>query len=909
MAGEGEQPTQTATSLGSHTVIVQIAGDGNAVNLGVPYLALIPPGNRFREIRHEIDLLNPYCRSIPLVGREADMDSLWEWLHSSKPVSVRTLKGRAGAGKTRLAIELVERLREEHPDQWGAGFVGGRELRRFAAQQNLSVWGWAKPTLVVVDYAASLVEPLRVWLAELAQNSARAGGPPLRLLLLEREATQGEGWLRLLCSGGFSEAGVPDLFDPPEPKLLDHLDSPAKRRAVLTQILDRAAALARRPTPLMPGPGQNPIVDRQLENPQWEDPLYLMMAALLSLHSNLVEVLQLPRTTLALRLVEHENKRLTEGVPPGVARLPVHLAALAALCGGLRHEQALEIAAEESAVLKLEYPGGTGALVTQVQTMLPTPDQGIAAVIPDILAEALVLQALKRGPAGQQEEIVLRMVRRAGSRVIPFLVRMVQDFAPSGETAPLVWLKRLIQAGKADDFGLLVAIEDAMPHNTLALRETAVEVTELLAGRLGILAVANSPDTPILGDQARLLNNLANRLCELGQWEKALVQAEEALRLRWQLAEALPDAFLPDLAMSLNNLANILCALGRQDEALVRVEEAVRLYRQMAEALPDIFLADLAMSLNNLANVLREVGRREEALVQAEEAVRLRRQLAEARPDDFLPDLAMSLNNLAAMLSVLERPEEALARAEETVRLYRSLAEAQPDAFLPDLAMSLNNLAAMLSALERPEEALARAEESVRLRRQLAEARPDAFLPDLATSLNNLANMLSALGQQAEALVRAEEAVRLRRQMAEALPDAFLPNLATSLNNLAAILSNLERSEEALARAEEAVQLYRELAGVRPDAFLPSLAKCCGARGFILLAVENYPEAAASFAQGILALTPLFQKIPPAFTPSIRNLCQHYLHVCEKGRIEPDMLLLTPVLEVFRKLNPNPPPE
>ena len=69
--------------------------------------------------------------------------------------------------------------------------------------------------------------------------------------------------------------------------------------------------------------------------------------------------------------------------------------------------------------------------------------------------------------------------------------------------------------------------------------------------------------------------------------------------IRRQLAEARPDAFLPDLATSLNNLSDRLSDLGRREEALAAIEEAVAIRRQLAEARPDAFLPDLAMSLNN----------------------------------------------------------------------------------------------------------------------------------------------------------------------------------------------------------------------------------------------------------------------------------------------------------------------
>jgi len=97
-------PMQQVKAEGVNNVIVQAIGDGINIIVGRPHLTLVPPANRAHKIRTEIDLLNAYCRSIALVGREADMQSLWEWLHSTRPVAVRTLKGRAsGSGKTRTA--------------------------------------------------------------------------------------------------------------------------------------------------------------------------------------------------------------------------------------------------------------------------------------------------------------------------------------------------------------------------------------------------------------------------------------------------------------------------------------------------------------------------------------------------------------------------------------------------------------------------------------------------------------------------------------------------------------------------------------------------------------------------------------------------------------------------------------
>ena len=90
-----------------------------------------------------------------------------------------------------------------------------------------------------------------------------------------------------------------------------------------------------------------------------------------------------------------------------------------------------------------------------------------------------------------------------------------------------------------------------------------------------------------------------------------------------RLAADRPDAFLPDLAASLNNLGNRLSELGRREDALAVTREAVEICRRLAADRPDAFLPDLAMSLNNLGKYLSELGRHEDALAAAREAVTL----------------------------------------------------------------------------------------------------------------------------------------------------------------------------------------------------------------------------------------------------------------------------------------------
>jgi hypothetical protein len=56
---------------------------------------------------HDLELLWANQRAVDLVGRDTDLNSLWQWLTAGENIAARLLVGRAGTGKTRLAYELL----------------------------------------------------------------------------------------------------------------------------------------------------------------------------------------------------------------------------------------------------------------------------------------------------------------------------------------------------------------------------------------------------------------------------------------------------------------------------------------------------------------------------------------------------------------------------------------------------------------------------------------------------------------------------------------------------------------------------------------------------------------------------------------------------------------------------------
>ena len=221
-----------ASVSGSGNIAVCIAGDGNTVNVcSRPYVTLTRPVRRTP--LHEMEILYSTLETSPFVGREADLGVLRGWLDEAAAVSVLTFTGAGGSGKTRLALELMNRVEAE----WACGFVS-----RFDAPHGLANApgpGLEKrPLLAVVDYAAGHAEALRELLGDLARYGTAL--PKLRLLLLERVADPQLGWYQRLFD--YSQtSNTAELFHRVEPEVISGVQEVGRRREILLRTLEASA--------------------------------------------------------------------------------------------------------------------------------------------------------------------------------------------------------------------------------------------------------------------------------------------------------------------------------------------------------------------------------------------------------------------------------------------------------------------------------------------------------------------------------------------------------------------------------------------------------------------------------------------------------------------------------------------
>ena len=124
---------------------------------------------------HRPPLLNPNYRTVDLIGRDEIREEILQWCDGPPPIELRLIADEHGAGKTRLCIDLCERLAERG---WRVGFVGS-----IPAGAGIESWirpeffATPPPVFVVMDYANRRTDELKPLLAS-AVSAAKAGRCP-----------------------------------------------------------------------------------------------------------------------------------------------------------------------------------------------------------------------------------------------------------------------------------------------------------------------------------------------------------------------------------------------------------------------------------------------------------------------------------------------------------------------------------------------------------------------------------------------------------------------------------------------------------------------------------------------------------------------------------------------------------
>ena len=850
-------------------------------------------------------------------------DAIIRWaIERDKPIKLRLQAGRGGAGKTRLLIEVCEKL--ENQNGWRAGFIDRSQSTTIGLPELLRE---GKPCLLVLDYAetrsSEIVELVRV--AVHAKES-----PPLRLVLLARDG--GDWWNHLADAAGKDDviAAILQGFQTKAgPYRMEQERIQRKDRvAFFDDALNDFAAFRKKVAP---------AGAPDLSDDIFADPLFIHLAALACLRGDVA----ISDKDLLGIAIGHERSYWRQllnnaDLPEQFMRSIEQGMALLTLYGGKRSAKEAKAILERAPAMS-QIEASDHARIFEVLRQLYDWDGGLRGLQPDILGEALVSEAFDRDDelldsafleATTREDVrsALTVLTRLGRRVPDaqrWLRRVLQRRLRSlsedamyvgmetGAPMPDILAEVVKTAERHERHRTVDLLRSKFPKETFNLTNLDVEIRRqavafledkktgkgakrdiALAEALGSLSVAlrkkgqleeaaraaiessRYASAAFRSDKeqdrrrfAPVLNNLGVCLSDVGQFDEALKAAEKAEGLWRSLAEKQPDAYTADWATSLSNLGSRLRDVGRFDDALKAVEKGEGLLRSLAEKQPDAYTADWARFLGNLGVHLSGAGRFEEALRTVEKAEVLERSLAVKQPEAYTEDWARSLGNLGNRLRDVGWFNEALEAAEKAEGLWRSLAEKQPDTYTADWTRSLHNLGSHLHDVGRFEDGLKAAEQAEGLWRALAEKQPDAYTADWATSLSNLGGQLSDAGRFEDALAVTEKGEGLQRSLAEKRPDAYTAVWARSLGNLGNALRDSGRFDDALEAAEKVEALWRSLAERQPDAYTADWARSLSNLSEAQLNFGRFASALGTAEKAVSRIASFVERYPIVYAP------------------------------------------
>ena len=771
------------------------------------------------------------ARAVPLLGRDEDMKKLLDFVtdEPERRFCWWAVTAPGGAGKTRLAFELQNRLLET--GQWEVYVLPPRLLR--GEGTGLAELSAACPgkTLLLVDYVQQHTEALHTLLEGLS-----GPGPdrrePLRLLLLERDIRDENGHIIWLDQVTGRDHHILAACQNRQPLYLEPLRQDAAGDPLAQIIRAFADKVCQTPDPegkpLYPLPqGKEAELRDRLEaiDPELVRPLYALILADAWVRDPETE--HWTREKLLSRLVDREwsllEKRLTHYHKTGsrlflgaCRSLWQTVTVLGAGSGALTTERLEKLLPREWACLKQEAEANGASLeswtLSPAEVLLTKADLLEAGKLrplrPDLLGEFFVMEGLVQ--AGDAERSAFyRAVLEDPEAAKTFFGRVLSDYGDllQKEQHRLEALFPPEPGPDRETTGWYAWLLRNLFENCLdrALRAW-------LAHRLTALAAAQTRED---AESGYICDNAASVLRDLGEYEKALAFYEKAVKLK----EAALGPEHRHTAASYNNIALLYYDMGDYDKALESYDKA----RKIREAVLGPAHPSTATTYDNLGEVYRVMGDYEKALEFHENA----RNIREAVLGPAHPDTAATYNNIALLYYDMGDYDKALEYYEKD----RKISEAVLGPAHPDTATTYNNIALLYYDMGDYDKALEFHEKA----RKITEAVLGPAHPDTATTYDNLGLVYRAMGDYEKALEFHEKALKIT----EAVLGSAHPDTAATYDNLGLVYQAMGDYEKALEFHEKARNIREAVLGPAH----PDTAATYNNLGLVYQAMGDYNKA------------------------------------------------------------------
>jgi tetratricopeptide (TPR) repeat protein len=372
--------------------------------------------------------------------------------------------------------------------------------------------------------------------------------------------------------------------------------------------------------------------------------------------------------------------------------------------------------------------------------------------------------------------------------------RLEQGVAEDLLVDPLAWLE-------AERAALWSAVQQASTPAPAAatagaagrLAELAWRLTGALAGffqlrayhddhrRACELALTATRRTGDRRGEAWMLGGLAELSGDQDRFEEAIARAEQARLLHREVGDRLGEAYAVYMA------ANVDAICGRYDDAAGRLGQAWQLYDEADDN------QGRAWVLHNLGRIHRQQGKLTDATSNLEQALAASRLVAELRLE------AMVLKELALLHQSLDRPDKAAACLLQSLQLCRELGDGLGEGFV------LGALGEVQLRQGAPEQAASTFEQAWDVFRRVGSRRGEAAV------LHNLGELHHAQGCPQQATASLEAALVIEREL------GLTPRLARTLTTLSQVQEAAGHHAAARRRRREARSLFQDLGVPQAD--------------------------------------------------------------------------------------------
>ncbi|GAA1818242.1 hypothetical protein GCM10009835_42930 [Planosporangium flavigriseum] len=609
-------------------------------------------------------LLDPRYAVVDFIDDGGWLDDLTKWATSSERFSIGAISGSGGMGKSRLAAELADRMRQVG---WDAGYLN---------IDNVQSWHEVSsehPLLIIIDYASRFGERLAGLIERLAANSS---GKPVRLLLVERRL--GAWWETV---NRVTRRRAQHLLD----KHVVLRESSISPESVSRHLELAMSSLSRKL-------GVEPIPASEIRTGDSTSPLLIHISVLLALRGT--------------------------GLEPGGAeplgRSPATREAL--LQGLLDREVTRWEAALEAHKLGHLHSAQAGRLVAMASLFSPTRAEAKVLLerMPEICSQPDVLKAVEwlADMFGSEDGVIrpvgpdlvvehlLETLNDLDSLVLRLLdVRDALTDAPRARMFHLLSLSA--QSGRNSRAALTAALARHLPQLLEAeISNAETEDHSLLVGALSASDKSNIALSRIAQQVAASIPSDSERLAEVRAEVFGLAITRGRRRAGGGI-DKVPDELLVDeraadfaeLGRLLNELGTSLGHLSRWGRAQAATLEAVEIFSVLSAKFGNFHdRRSLAVALSHAGQFFRSLRLHDQSLRSAMRATELWRELAVEDPKER-EDLAIALTNLADSLCSAGKPAEAIAYSTEAIALLRSELRQGGERARPRLERALSELA------------------------------------------------------------------------------------------------------------------------------------------------------------------------------------------------------------------------